>query len=118
MRRRAKYRYGDIRKLRKTRLAVGKRQFVDWYVKQGDRCAYCGLTFDQIKQLRIRRAGGYFVAWDIDRIDSSLPYKLRNLALACFVCNMAKGDVLTANEARIIGRAVRKVWHARLNRPT
>jgi hypothetical protein len=54
------------------------------------------------------------VSWDVDRIDSSRPYEPGNLALSCFVCNMAKGDMLSAAEARIVGEAVGRVWRARL----
>ena len=99
-------------------MAISKDMFVKWYEEQDDCCAYCGLTFDQLKELKIRRRGGYVVAWDIDRIDSSRPYELGNLALACFVCNMAKGDVLSASEARVVGQAVREVWNGRLKRLT
>jgi hypothetical protein len=88
--------------------------FVAWYKDQSDCCAYCGLSFAELKKLRIKRRGGYCVAWDIDRIDSSRDYEPGNLALSCFVCNMAKGDMLSSAEARIIGQAVRQVWMARL----
>jgi hypothetical protein len=90
-------------------------EFVEWYVAQEDRCAYCGLTYAELKKLRIRRGGGYSVAWDIDRIDSARPYERGNLALSCFVCNMAKGDQLSGEEARLVGSAIRNVWRARLS---
>lgn len=111
---RAKARYSDKRKLAGARLKIGLADFVSWYVQQDDRCAYCGLTFSELKKLRIKRGGGYCVAWDIDRIDSSRPYKQGNLALSCFVCNMAKGDILSRAEALIVGQAIRSVWRARL----
>src|SRR4051812_43386543 len=111
---RARYRYGDKRKAAIDRLRISKEEFVAWYLAQEDCCAYCGLTFDDLKRLQIRRGGGYCVAWDIDRIDSKRNYEAGNLALACFVCNMAKGDMLTAQEARIIGQTVKQIWAARL----
>ena len=114
MRKRAVARYGDKVKLARSRVNIGQSEFVTWYEQQLDCCAYCGLTFVELKQLKIRRRGGYCVAWDIDRVDSLRPYELGNLALACFVCNMAKGDILSGAEARIIGQAVREVWNARL----
>jgi 5-methylcytosine-specific restriction endonuclease McrA len=93
-------------------------EFVAWYVRQPDCCAYCGLTMVEAKRLRLRirlrTAGGYFVSWDIDKIDPSRPYELGNLALSCFACNTAKGAHLTAAEARIVGQAMRRVWDARL----
>lgn len=54
-------------------------ELVAWYVKQPDCCAYCGLTMAEAKRLRLRTAGGYFVSWDIDKIDPSRPYELARL---------------------------------------
>ncbi len=111
---RAKARYRDKKKLAKGRLGITMEDFVAWYESQDDCCSYCGLTFAEIKKLRIKRRRGYCVSWDIDRIDSSRPYEPGNLALSCFVCNMAKGDMLSAAEARVVGKAIRRVWRARL----
>lgn len=111
---RAAARYADKVKLAKSRVKIGRAEFIAWYEAQDDHCAYCGLTFSELKRLKIKRGGGYCVAWDIDRIVSSRPYEAGNLALSCFVCNMAKGDMLSAKEAQVIGRAVRAVWEARL----
>jgi 5-methylcytosine-specific restriction endonuclease McrA len=111
---RAKARYRDKLKLAKNRVNISLEAFVNWYVAQEDCCAYCGLSYDELKSLRIQRGGGYCVAWDIDRIDSTKMYEPDNLSLSCFVCNMAKGDMLTAEEAKIVGQAVRKIWRERL----
>ena len=89
-------------------------KFAAWYVDQPDSCAYCGLTIAEAKRLRLRIASGYVIAWDIDRIDPTRPYEPGNLALSCFACNRAKGAHLTAEEARIIGEAMRRVWDRRL----
>ena len=113
---RAKARYRDKQKAPKARLNITLDEFVAWYEVQADECAYCGLTFAELKALRIKRGGGYCVAWDIDRLDSARPYEPGNLALSCFVCNMAKGDLLNADEARLIGKTIRGIWRARLAR--
>jgi 5-methylcytosine-specific restriction endonuclease McrA len=113
---RAKFRYRDKQKTPKSRLNISLDDFVAWYEAQLDECAYCGLTFAELKSLRIKRGRWYCVAWDIDRINSGRPYELGNLALSCFVCNMAKGDVLNADEARLIGATIRGIWRARLAR--
>jgi hypothetical protein len=112
--RRARARYRDKIKLARKRVKISEVDFVKWYKHQRDCCTYCGLTFKELKSLRIKRGGGYCVSWDIDRIDSARPYELGNLKLSCFVCNMAKGDILKFNEAKEIGSAVRKIWRRRL----
>src|SRR6266487_2817390 len=119
MERRARARWGDIRKraIRKrvpALLGMSLPQFVAWYVEQPDCCAYCGLTIAEAKRLRLRTTFGYYVSWDIDRIDPNRSYEPGNLALSCFACNTAKGAHLTAEEARIVGQAMRQVWDARL----
>lgn len=111
---RAKARYLDKKK--SSKLNISKNDFVEWYISQDDSCSYCGLTFQNLKDLKIKRGGGYVVGWDIDRIDSRLPYEKDNLALSCFICNMAKGDILSYEEAKIIGQAVKKVWHERIKK--
>ena len=112
---RARYRFRDIKKRAKDKLKIAECEFVCWYTGQRDCCAYCHLTFDELKRLKVkRRRAGYQVSWHVDRLDSSRPYQIGNLALACFVCNMAKGDVLSSDEALVIGRAVRRVWRRRL----
>jgi 5-methylcytosine-specific restriction endonuclease McrA len=114
MEKRARARWRDIRKRAPTRLRISLPEFVAWYTDQPDRCAYCGLTIAEAKRLRLKSAGGYFVSWDIDKIDPNGGYEPGNLALSCFACNTAKGAHLTAEEARIVGKALRQVWDARL----
>jgi 5-methylcytosine-specific restriction endonuclease McrA len=114
MDKRATARYREKRRMVPHRLALSMEEFLAWYCAQPDSCAYCGLTFSELKELRIRRRGGYWVAWDIDRLDSSRLYEPGNLALSCFVCNTAKGDILSAAEACVIGAAVRGIWDKRL----
>jgi ribosomal protein L37E len=120
--RRAEARWKDIQKreLRKgplSRLRITKEEFVAWYEQQPDLCSYCGLSRDEAKLLRLRtgHGGGYYVSWDIDRIDPARGYESGNLALSCFACNTAKGRYLSGEEARIIGQAMRQVWNLRLS---
>ena len=101
--------------LRPARLKISRAVFVHWYVTQPDSCHYCGLTMKEVKKLRLQRGGfGNFVSWDIDRINSKRPYRLGNIALSCFVCNMAKGNLMTEAEAKKVGTVVRQVFRARL----
>lgn len=106
----------DVRnKNRPAKLSITRAGFVAWYVNQPDCCHYCGTTYQELRRLRLRRsAWGYYVSWDIDRLDSMKPYAAGNMVLACFMCNMAKGNYFTAAEAAIIGKAVRQIILARL----
>ena len=114
MEKRAKARYADKQKSSQHRLYIEKDDFVSWYTAQNDECSYCGLTFPELKRLKLRKGKGYCVSWDIDCIEPKEGYSAGNLALSCFVCNMAKGNTLTAQETKRIGRAVLDVWRARL----
>lgn len=115
MEKRAKARYADKRRqATKWPIALSKEDFVAWYCRQKDQCAYCGVTYAELKQLKLRSRGGYYVSWDIDRIDSYRPYENGNLALSCFLCNTAKGNHLSGAEAKIVGNAIRKVLRTRL----
>jgi 5-methylcytosine-specific restriction endonuclease McrA len=112
---RANARWRDIRKRAPALLRISLPEFVAWYVDQPDCCTYCGLTIAEVKRLRLKTAGGYFVSWDIDRIDPTRGYASGNLALSCFACNRAKGSHLTAEETRVVGQAMRRVWDDRLD---
>lgn len=102
-------------KFKDGRLRITEKEFVDWYVSEPDCCHYCGITLPEVKNLRLKRGGfGYFVSWDIDRKDSNKPYEQGNLALACFMCNMAKGSYFTESEARALGETIHNIVEARL----
>lgn len=116
MEKRAKYRYRDKKKGDKSSdiLKISEEEFVLWYTSQPDRCSYCGLTFDELRLLRLPRGGKYYISWDIDRINPTLGYECGNLALACYVCNMAKGEVLNHEETLRVGGIMRAIWNDRL----
>ena len=97
------------------KLQISEEDFVSWYVSSPDTCHYCGISMAEVKKLRLRRGGfGYFVSWDIDRKDSNKPYQAGNLALSCFMCNMAKGAHFTEAEAKTLGQAIRSITQERL----
>ena len=105
----------DKRRTAGRRLMVDQSSFVSWYTSQPDLCYYCGTSRNEFKRIRARRSFGYFVSWDIDRKDSSRPYELGNLALSCFMCNMAKASYFSEAEARILGAAIRKIVEGRVS---
>ena len=96
-------------------LIISEAAFMKWYLEQPDNCYYCGITTKQLRELQLKRgAFGYSVSWDIDRKDPARFYEKGNLALSCFMCNMAKGSYFTEVEALKLGKAVKSIMKARL----
>jgi 5-methylcytosine-specific restriction endonuclease McrA len=85
---------------------------------QGDTCAYCKITTEEIieladhKQLHKKNYRGWTL--EIDRLDSNLEYKKENCVMACYWCNNAKTDEFTGDEFMSIGSEIRKIWNKRL----
>lgn len=50
----------------------------------------------------------------VDRLDPTKPYRLGNLALACFACNKARSNTFSATEMHELGPAISRVWTKRL----
>lgn len=90
-------------------VSVSRNYFLDWYNKQEQVCAYCGLTIDQIKLLPVwyvRRSGAK--RFSIDRKDNSKGYIENNLVLSCYMCNTIKNSFLDYEEMKIIGDIILK----------
>lgn len=91
----------------------------DELLKQKE-CAYCQITTDEIiqlanhKQLHKKNYRGWSL--EIDRKDSNFEYKKSNCVMACYWCNNAKTDEFTLDEFKEIGKEIRKIWEARLER--
>ena len=58
------------------------------------KCTYCGIEE---------------VVMTIDRMDNTIGYTDSNCCIACMFCNGWKSDQFSAEEMKIIGRAVRRV---------
>lgn len=51
----------------------------------------------------------------IDRVDSSKPYSLENICIACWSCNTVKSSVLSFDEMREIGnKYIKPKWQSKL----
>lgn len=112
---RAGHRFNDKKKEKRWKIKT-KKEFVDWYLEQDDECYYCGITFDDLRSLRLNRFRGKYVSWDIDRKNNCKPYTVDNIVLSCFLCNTVKGSVLNENETKKIGKAIGMVYKDKLKK--
>ncbi|MDR2095521.1 MAG: hypothetical protein LBP76_08380 [Treponema sp.] len=98
--------------------------FYKWYLKQEQKCCYCGITeqemarLDKIsndatgRPLTKRNRGKHL---ELERKSPDKDYDdFKNLALACYWCNNAKTDTFTEEEFKPVGRAFSKIWKTRL----
>ncbi len=117
MEKRAINRFRDkvkMNRIGKHAFKIDKDSFVAWYCSQKDLCHYCGVTFDELRRLRLKGRAGYYVSWDIDRVQSESPYEIGNIVLSCMVCNTAKSNYLTESEAKEVGKTIKSIFNKRL----
>ena len=95
-------------------VAFSREEFLAWIATQSRKCRYCGVTDAELGTLGIKSQIKLKVeALGIDRLDPGAHYTLSNIALCCFACNKAKGNVFTEAEMTTIGRAIAEVWQGR-----
>ena len=95
-------------------------KFRDWYIKQPQKCCYCGITEPEIEELitegelttkRLATRGWHL---EIERKAPNEKYdNFSNLALACYWCNNAKTDTFTEEEFKQVGNIFAKIWQTR-----
>ena len=104
------------------RKKIGKpfEVFYNWYVSQGNKCCYCGITGQELTLLfengllsTKRPTRGKHL--ELERKTPKGDYNnFDNLALACYWCNNAKTDTFTHEEFQQVGKAFRSIWKNRL----
>lgn len=86
-------------------LLITKKQFVEWWNKQKQKCFYCKRNFEEIKNdkdLINKRAKRL----TIDRLDNTKGYEIGNMVLACYRCNLIKGSYFVPKEMLKIGEII------------
>ena len=78
----------------------GRDEFLNWYNSQEKKCCYCGVKEADLKE--------YF--------KSENKYSKDNCRLACYICNNAKSDFLSAESFEPIARGINKFWNNYLNK--
>lgn len=74
-------------------LCMSVSLFESWYIKQEQRCVYCGMDATTAKVV-------FGHALHVDRKDASAGYVADNIGLACHRCNVVKSRYLTADQMR------------------
>lgn len=115
---RAINRYRDknkVKRIGKHAFNIDQKSFLKWYDSQGDKCHYCGVTFNELRQLKLYGRAGYYVSWDIDRLNPDKPYEIENIVLSCMICNTAKSNYLTVSETKELGKVIKSIYEKRIN---
>ena len=92
------------------KLKISKKDFIEWFNQQEQKCFYCGRTIEETFKDNIIYSKN-FNRFTIDRIDSNKGYELENIVLACFKCNMIKGNIFTKDEMFKIIKLFPYKWH-------
>jgi len=95
--------------------------FYDWYMKYDTlgRCCYCGVHkndlstyFDSAKNLQYTNARQRGKSLEIERVVTSTTneYSQENCRLACYICNNAKSDFISAKNFKPIAKGISEFW--------
>ena len=103
-----------------------KYKFLLWYKKEQKECCYCGVKEEYLKMYFNKNNKQYFVDdenkarqrgqyLEIERIvttpkDKNI-YSEDNCALACYICNNAKSDFLSAKTFKPIAKGINEFWN-------
>jgi len=63
-------------------------------IRKNEKCFYCGTTHSP---------------FSIERLDNARGYSISNCVVACWRCNKMKSKDYTAEEMKILGKALRKI---------
>lgn len=95
-------------------LTFTEKEFLAWVQARPRQCHFCSISEPQLEALGLKSSIGLTVAaLGIDRLDNNGDYALNNIALCCYGCNKAKGNVFTTEEMLVIGPAVARAWAMR-----
>jgi hypothetical protein len=94
-------------KNKKMKFSLIKKDFINWYNNQKQECHYCMRSLKEIKQDIIENKK-YKGRLSIDRKDNNKGYTLNNIVLACRRCNYIKGDYITEEKMKKIGKFLYK----------
>jgi len=89
-----------------------KKDFIEWYSKVEQECAYCGLKQSEIIKYKKLLPNTNVFYLSLDRVDNSKGYSLDNVCLACTRCNLIKSNFFSSEEMKEIGQKyVKPKWN-------
>jgi hypothetical protein len=95
-------------------------QFYRWYIMQEKKCCYCGIEETNLEiyfnnnnlQYQDARQRGKIL--EIERVVTAIKkhnvYSGENCRLACYICNNAKSDFLSAKSFKLIAKGISEFW--------
>ena len=92
-------------KRRNVKFNITNNEFAEWYINQDKKCFYCNRTFDEIKS-EDDNLNNKINRLTVDRVDNNIGYLISNIVLACYRCNLIKGNYFTKNEMLKIGKII------------
>lgn len=76
-------------------MSMNRMEYTQWRRSQDRKCFYCGIAEKDVHKLEARGSQGnkpYVESLGTDRWDSSRPYEIDNIVLACQLCNQMKSE--------------------------
>lgn len=99
----------------RTPVDITKDEFISWNKQQKRECFYCSMPESVFIELYNTPAKKHN-RLTIDRKDTSLPYQLNNIVLACRPCNTSKSNLFSAKVFREIAQKYLKpLWVKQIN---
>lgn len=99
----------------------GHSVFIDWYLNHPKQCCYCGVHESELSKYfngsgqaekACNRKRGPWL--EVERLytypENKNIYNAENCALACYICNNAKSDFISAEDFKPIAQAIHWFW--------
>ena len=88
----------------------GFPEFYEWYKERQDSCHYCKSdpkSVSKFLKTRNNKRTNRGARLEVDRLKDHIGYKESNCVMACYICNNAKSDFLSENEAVELGKVIK-----------
>lgn len=95
--------------------------FYKWYISQNKVCCYCGVKEEDLKKYFHKDNEQYQSArqrgkrLEIERVVTAPKeknvYSASNCKLACYICNNAKSDFISAKDFKSIAKGINTFWN-------
>ena len=91
---------------------ITKKEFVNWYKAQPQKCHYCGLSIELLDRFN-EKFNTKGVRFTIDCKDNEVGYEKDNIVLACDKCNTMKSNYIPYETMLEIGKKyIKPIWES------